>query len=144
MVSESDTLPERGQFSEIFGKSTVFSTLNRCKTPLIGLQTSFFVNQHVLQQSKVLCSLVCHPKNSVLGVLKWRRQEFCDFVAQLGTRILTTGTGNYADWAYWSLQHYCGFRGRKSYSGYRFPTSLSEMTSEHFGTFFKYLSALNQ
>ena len=88
MVSESDTLPERGQFSENFGKSTVFSTFNRCKTPLIGLQTSFFVNQHVLQQSKVLCSLFWHPKNSVLGVLKWRRQEFCDFMITLGTRIL--------------------------------------------------------
>ena len=91
MVSESDTLPERGKFSENFGKSTVFSTLNRCKTPLIGLQTSFFVNQHVLQQSKVLCSLVCHAKNSVLGVLKWRRQEFCDFMITLGTRILRVG-----------------------------------------------------
>ena len=89
MVCELDTLPERGQFSENFRKSIVFSTLNRCKTPLIGLQTRFFVNQHVLQQSKVLCSLVWHPKNSVLGVLKWRRQEFRDFMITLGTRILT-------------------------------------------------------
>ena len=106
MVSESDTLPERGQFSEIFGKSTVFSTLNRCKTPLIGLQTSFFVNQHVLQQSKVLCSLVWHPKNSVLGVLKWRRQEFCDFMITLGTRILKEFKNciNYVNAREWNIQ----------------------------------------
>ena len=97
MVSESDTLSKRGTFSDNFSKSTVFSTLNRCKTPLIGLQTSFFVNQHVLQQSKVLCSLVWHPKNSVLGVLKWRRQEFCDFMITLGTRILTSSNSELSE-----------------------------------------------